>query len=171
MELVCSNCHSESVQKVTAIYSSGTTTSHAHTTGNLSGLSYGSDGVGVVSGSTSTLTRGVSQSMLASKLSPPVAKSENWFLLSLVVGVPVGIGFLFVFSIILKAVLGPGLISGIIWIASFFAGIILTFRFFISKANANKEYNRTVYADQMRDWQQQYYCHKCDSVFTPRTAK
>lgn len=167
MKLACSNCDSENVQKITGIHSSGTVTSHAQTAGNFSGISVSGDNVGVVSGSTSNFTRNTTQSSLASRFSPPIARSESWFLKSLIPAIAVGIGFLYVFSHLIKAVLGTGTLSGIIWVASFFAGIVLTVKFFMSKAKENKEYNRTVYAQQLRDWQQSYYCHKCDSVFIP----
>jgi hypothetical protein len=176
MNYSCPNCGSDQTQKITAIVAAGT--SHAHGAVSTTSLLSAQGGFG------SAYSEGSAHSThsteLATKLAKPVPQPIRilgpllgWFILA-VLGTVI---FIVIFAGIL-GLLGPfgQRVGAIIHIPIFgfpFYGLVLTALFFIStrsvfrSAGRAREYNRDIYPVELERWQNEFYCHRCDQIFTP----
>jgi len=94
---------------------------------------------GLGGGVMSTSTTGMSQTELAKRLSAPRKKYWALFIVALgVISAPTVVGFL--------------------------VGVPLGLYLFFAK---NQKYNREVYPKLKADWDQSFYCHRCEAVFIP----
>jgi hypothetical protein len=140
-DLTCPKCKSENTQKLSAIVASGTSHSRSQSVGSVGGTVGGSAAFGMTNSTTSTQT----QSALAKKLSPP-SKKKTILLL---------VGFAF---LMLLAWGMFGKILGTLGAAGLgYFGFVLF--------QKNSAYNANVYPGLLADWDQSFYCHRCETVF------
>ncbi len=135
-DLTCPKCNSETTQKLSAIVDSGTSHSRSHSVGYVGGN---------VGGTTSSTTNTVTQSTLAKKLAAPKKKPTILVL--------IGFAFLMLFA---WGIFGK--ILGTLGAAAlgYFAFVLYT---------KNVAYNTTVWPGLFADWDQSFYCHRCENVF------
>ena len=143
MSLVCPSCGSESTQKLSLVYSSGTASSSSTTIG------VGSTGHGVGVGA--AITSGMSQSQLASKYGPPKRNEALGSVGILITGIILcgPVGALFDSELVAWAVIAGGFIFG-----------------FANGAKAYR-YNRTELPHLYTQWEKKLLCLRCGDVFTP----
>jgi len=182
--MICTKCGSPSVQKASAIVSSGT----SYSSGSISGTVASANGPGHFSGTTSS----ASQTALASQLAPPRAVHGfansliNVTILSFIVTWPLIIGFRFcglIFTVILGELIGQGLslmesfaslnekisavwlqLSSAVFIPPAFLPVPLNLIFGLWIAIHNHKYMKT-YPERRKLWDRLWYCHKCDARF------
>lgn len=140
-ELSCPNCKSDNTQKLSAIVASGTSQSQSVSVGSMGGTVGGAAAFGTTSSTTTTHT----QSALAKKLAAPSRKRTILVL--------VGFGFLMLLA---WGIFGK--ILGTLGAAALgFVGWMLF--------QKNTAWNATVYPGLFEDWNQSFYCHRCETVF------
>jgi hypothetical protein len=140
-ELNCPNCKSDNTQKLSAIVASGTSQSQSVSVGSMGGTVGGAAAFGVTNSSTTTHT----QSALAKKLAAPTRKRTILLL--------VGFGFLMLLAWgMFGKFLGLLVAAGV-----GFLGWTLF--------QKNTAYNTNVYPGLLDDWNQSFYCHRCETVF------
>ena len=142
MPLCCPACASLDVQKVLLVYSSGTNTILAATTG------IGAGGLGVGT------TFGVSQSQLAGRLAPPPRKQPNGMFRAIFAG------------IFLAVVLGPFFDSTILFGTAFLSGF---WGAYVIKKEAAR-YNEEEYPALYQQWAKRFVCLRCGLVFEPESG-
>ena len=140
-ELTCPKCKSENTQKLSGIVASGTSQSQSQSVGSVGGTVGGSAAFGVTSSTTTTTT----QSVLAKKLAAPKKKPTILLL--------VGFGFL---MLIAWGMFGKFL--GIL-----VAGGLGYFGWTLYVKNV--AYNATVFPGLFDQWNNSFYCHRCENVF------
>jgi hypothetical protein len=140
-ELTCPKCKSENTQKLSAIVASGTSTSQSQSVGSMGGTVGGSAAFGITSSTTTTQT----QSALAKKLSAPRKRATILLF--------VGFGFLMLLSWgMFGKLLGP-------------LGAAALGYFAFMRFQMNSAYNANEYPRLLDDWNQSFYCHRCETVF------
>lgn len=162
MSLECPSCHRvDSIQKVSAIVSSGTT--YGTYSGFADGVGYTAHGQIMVNDY--IMVSGSNQTELCRWLTPPqqAAKPSSSLFVILVV--------LMIFSAYPAVIY---LISGeVFWSAFWIGTIIVAAIVFTLKQHARK--TRLIHIQSqfprwqraISKWQQLYYCHRCDGVFLP----
>ena len=142
-DLTCPKCKSENTQKLSAIVDSGTSRSTSHSVGAVGGTVGGSAAFGTTSSTTNTLT----QSNLAKRLSAPAKKKTILVL--------VGFAFLML--------LAWGMFGK--FLGTLAAGGLGYWGFIIYTKNV--AYNTVVWPGLFEQWNQSFYCHRCETVFKP----
>ena len=139
--MVCSNCESSQITKLSLIYDSGTAHTSSTTTGTGVGFAGGRVGIGVGVGRTKATT----MSTTAMRAAPPAKKSIRlWWLVVLIGFFTIGIhGVGFVLAIALMCLGGWRIYSVM-------------------------SYNRTEWPRLIQSWEQLYQCNRCGEVMTPR---
>lgn len=161
MDLSCPKCKSDSTQKITAIVDNGTT----HSTGRSSSVGIATTGRGFGVGSAVTTSSSVSKTALATKFARPKPKPKVYpiagtiFLMLLVGWIP---------SSVVASILGGGTFAGLIGFLTFGGTSYLLFKFLAKKALAIKEYNTNLYPRLLHDWENGFFCHRCEAVFVPQ---
>jgi hypothetical protein len=140
-DLTCPKCKSDSTQKLSAIVDSGTSHSQSVSVGSYGGSVGGAAQFGTTSSTTNTTTR----SVLANKLAAPAKKKTILVL--------VGFGFLMLLAWgMFGKILGTLVAAGLgYW------GFMLY--------QKNVVYNANVWPGLFNDWNQSFYCHRCENVF------
>lgn len=140
MAVQCSECGSDNVQRVSMAFESGISTVESKTRGV--GLAGGGIGVGAAK------TKGVQQSALSQRLSPPRKKGLKWAIISIIFG-----------FIILGAASGGGKLLGLLLMV--IGGLMgyMAFRF-----------NKSDYPALLNKWQSSFYCNVCGSMFQPNVV-
>jgi hypothetical protein len=160
MSFSCAKCGSENTQKLSAIYSSGTSYS--------SSLSSHSSVAGALRGPVSTSSS--HQSLLADRVAPPRKREQGQGTYGFVPLVMYCIAPFVCFFMwaVTQSFLGDRYhgTSVCIGIVAGFAFV----QFLIGLWNAriqrrNLRYNETIYAPAMKEWESKFYCHRCDTVF------
>lgn len=147
INLSCTNCGSDSTQKLSSIHEAGTSHGTTKSVGSFGGMGQGGS-VGGLHTSTGTT---FNQTALATKLAPPQKKKTGKLLASfsfMAVFIPFCLEF------------APTFIRFLVGFSLLGLGIFLFIR--------NKNYNSTEYPRLMEPWSKQFYCHRCENVFTPR---
>lgn len=167
--LSCPHCGQlDSVRKVSAIVSSGT--SSGSYTGYGDGIGYSSGGV-MIMDELITLT-GSSQTQLSSLLSPPIEPCEPNFELVLVCSALLGLFGFFV------TMLGLGDISNntpdatgalILGLICLSIAVLVAVKYFHKSRDEKIRVAREmpVWERAVSKWQHLYYCYRCDGVFLP----
>lgn len=140
-ELTCPKCKSENTQKLSAIVASGTSRSQSQSIGSMGGTVGGSMAFGMTSSTTTTQT----QSELAKKLAAPAKKRTILVL--------VGFGFL--------VLLSWGMFGKILGTL----GAVALGYFGWMLYQKNTAYNANVLPGLLDEWNQSFYCHRCETVF------
>jgi hypothetical protein len=140
-DLTCPKCKSENTQKLSGIVASGTSHSQSHSVGSVGGYAAGGPAFGTTSSTTNTVTH----SALAQKLAAPKKKPT----------IVLVIGFAFLISLTWGIF---GKILGTLGAAAlaYWAFILFT---------KNAAYNATVLPGLLADWNQSFYCHRCEHTF------
>jgi hypothetical protein len=140
-DLTCPQCKSENTQKLSAIVAGGTSHSQSVSVGSVGGTVGGSPAFGTTSSSTNTTT----QSALAKKLAAPARKKTILVL--------VGFGFLMLLAWgMFGKILGTLAAAGL----GYWGFVLYT---------KNVAYNATVWHGLFEDWNQSFYCHRCENIF------
>jgi hypothetical protein len=140
-ELTCPKCKSENTQKLSAIVDSGTSHSQSVSVGSYGGTVGGAAQFGTTSSTTNTTTR----SVLAKKLAAPAKKKTILVL--------VGFGFLILLAWgMFGKFLGTLVAAGL----GYWGFTLYT---------KNVAYNATVWPGLFDQWNQSFYCHRCENVF------
>ncbi len=137
--LACPRCHSTDVKKLSAVWREGVSNLNATTTGV--GLSGGGFGVGAAA------TSGTSRTLTATGAAPPPEKSNNG------PGCLLSLGGSFAFVFLVFGVWSMVLLFGLIFVAG------------AAWRTLNDTYNQGPYLDQMREWEKQFRCSRCETVF------
>ena len=164
MDLNCPKCQSPNTQKNTSIVRSGTTHGSATTTSTSSGYV---DGYRTSSTSTGT-TRSTQQTALAASLIP-ARQYEGVWLLTIVGGILASLITCPIVSWLGNAIL-PDILSWLMTIvvpATFFATIYYAYMLAKDNSEKSKHYNKTVYAKLLHQYENGYYCHRCEHKFVP----
>jgi hypothetical protein len=140
-ELSCPKCKSDNTQKLSAIVASGTSQSQSQSIGSMGGTVGGAAAFGMTSSTTTTHT----QTALAKKLAAP-AKKKTILLL-------VGFAFLMLLS--------WGMFGKIL--GTLGAAALGYFGWMLFQKNT--AYNADVYPGLLDEWNQSFYCHRCETVF------
>jgi hypothetical protein len=133
----CDKCGSENTQRLEVAFESGT--NDINTKSHTAGVASITGALGI--GGSVTKTSGISQSVLAQKVSPPLKKSYKWPSISVIVG-------LLCFS---STSIFP---IGILLVAV--GGLLIT------KA---AKFNNNVWPAQYQYWQESWVCHKCGNIY------
>jgi len=141
-DLTCPKCKSENTQKLSAIVASGTSQSQSVSVGSYGGTVGGAAQFGTTSSTTNTTT----QSVLAKKLAAPAKKKTILVL--------VGFGFL--------ALIALGMFSSKLLGIPVAAGVGY---WGFSIYTKNVAYNATIWPGLFDDWNQSFYCHRCENIF------
>jgi len=166
MSYDCPNCQSSQTQKVSAVYENGT----GRTSSSGVGVAFIGDGFGLGVGGSS----GVSQTHLASKLSPPAKLlSSNPFDrstddASFFCFVGIGIFSMMIMgSLTLLGMCGAdGILGSMIFLALSCGGMYFCCTKLNKRQKTIQAHNKQV--DILIDeWQKQWYCHRCGNVFVP----
>jgi hypothetical protein len=140
-DLTCPQCKSENTQKLSAIVTSGTSHSQSVSVGSVGGTVGGSPAFGTTSSSTNTTT----QSALAKKLAAPARKKTILVL--------VGFGFLMLLAWgMFGKILGTLAAAGL----GYWGFVLYT---------KNVASNATVWPGLFEEWNQSFYCHRCENIF------
>jgi hypothetical protein len=158
MDLNCPKCKSESTQKITAIVDSGTT----HTHGRSTSVGVASTGRGLGVGTASTTSSSVSKTTLASKLARPIERKKVYPILGTIL-----LGW--IPASLLSSMFGSGFFAGLITICAYAGTAYLLFNFLKKKAVEAKTYNTTIYPNLIHEWQNGFFCHRCENVFVPQS--
>ena len=154
MELNCPKCQSENTQKITAIVDGGTT----HSRGTTHSVGMGSVGGKMAMGSSVGTTNTTHKTALAQKLNKPSKKSEAVIVPTVLVGGALGA--------IAGSIVGSMTFS-LLGIAAF-GGVVYFFHQKFSKTAAiNRAYNLEEFPAALNTWENGFYCHRCEHVFTP----
>ncbi len=139
--LSCPKCQSENTQKLSGIVASGTSQSQSVSVGSFGGTVGGAASFGTTSSTTNTTT----QSVLAKKLAAPRKKATILLL--------IGFGFLILLAWgMFGKYLGTLVAAGLgYW------GYL--------KYQKNCLYNADVFPRLLDDWNNSFYCHRCENVF------
>lgn len=143
--MICKNCNSENTQKLSLIYEHGT--NNISTSSKTVGIGIGSGGLGV--GSASTSTAGISQSILAHKVSPP--KKNSYFLAGFV---------MLLGAILLCNVNGFSVKDSIFGLIGIFF-----FGFGIKIFRVNYRYNSKAFPKKYFEWTKTWHCNKCGNMY------
>jgi hypothetical protein len=150
MDLTCPNCHSDSTQRLSAVFESGISTVNNQTRGSGIGLGRGGLAVGVGLASTT----GRSQTAISQRAAPPAKKPYLIPVLKI-------FGAFVVTSVAISA-LGVallGFVATLAWIAATASWIYRA-----------AQYNTTTWPLAMQQWQNSFMCHRCNHVFLPNTC-
>ncbi len=144
----CPSCSSEQTQRLSAIVDSGTSHTRGRTVTGFSGVGGGAGGFGGFGGVSSGVTNAVTKSSLARKLSAPVRKPEvQLYMLGIATFLLGFITFRVSFLLALLMLCGGG---------------ALAYRGYL-----NGVWNRGQFPRLLRTWQETFYCHRCENVYTP----
>jgi hypothetical protein len=143
MSLACPVCGSENTQKVSLIYSAGTSSTNSTTIG--AGVVGHKGAVGLGS------TQSNAQSALAQRCAPPQKRDADrqgcWALLGIIP------------AMILAAIFNSNLLGIVAWLL--LAGALL------ASTRGAMRYNREVYPRQYEAWNKRMLCLRCDNMFSP----
>lgn len=143
MRWVCPNCNSDSIQKVSIIYESGTNDS---------------SGFGVGYGSGSKLIflpfEEKTQTKLAQKLAPPEKAHPFLSSIGIIIGINIIVFFIYIFTDKLDNY--DKISRYVFYISLIFA--------FINLINGIR-YNRSKWPHIMEEWDKLYFCYKCGHIF------
>ena len=171
MDLNCPKCKSENTQKITSIVAAGTT----HTTGTTSSTSIGTTGTAVGVSTSRGSVSATSTTELARKLAEPTKKYDGYIAI---------LACLSPFVFILSFMVGGYIAFEILWFrydpyASFhWMPVILgspifvwTMKFIYRKWEpyrlARKAYNENEFPVIHKNWNEGFYCHRCENIFVP----
>ena len=139
--LACPKCNSENTQKLSAIVDGGTSHSQSVSVGSYGGTVGGAAQFGTTSSTTNTTT----QSVLAKKLAAPAKKKTILVLVGFALLMLLAWGM---FGKILGTLGAAGL--------GYWGFMIYT---------KNVAYNATVWPGLFAEWNQSYFCHRCENIF------
>lgn len=155
----CPNCSSDQTQRVSVIYSSGTSVVESKSTGMAVGLTKG----GLVPVLGSSNTTGVQQTQLAQQVAPPArTPTLKIVFFTPIVGVVLGLVLWFVAVLIL---IGTGTkandVPGYVLEGTFLLVQVLG----IALAVQNYRRNRDEWPGLYAAWERKWFCHRCGSTF------
>ena len=158
----CPTCSSDQIQRFSAIYEAGTSTIQSKSSGG--GVAF--TGKGMVPILTGSSSKGVQQTTLAAKASPPSKQSVGGTIAFAVFGVPI-VAFVLAFVASFVAHMADVgaesadlITSSIFWIA--LVGLFLSG---IGLATTQHRYNRDEWPAQHAEWERKWFCHKCGTDF------
>jgi len=150
MPIMCSSCQSDNAQKLSMVYENGISSIDGHATTGGVGAGRGGLGVGVAR----SKVRGTQQTALSKKAAPPVKKRLIRNAIFYVIGiliVPALINTVFnINNHTLQAIVGLAYIA---------VGGYYLF--------TNYTYNKNVWPPLYQQWDRQYMCQKCGTIFSP----
>lgn len=160
----CPTCPSDQTQPLSVIFEAGTSIVESKVSGG--GVAFTGDGLAPVLGTGSS--KGVQQTALAAKASPPARQPVGQFVLFALFGSPVLAVVLCLGSIVILALLdlpSSGIAGSIPEIVAVGSWLVLTV-IGISNAVLGYRYNRNEWPILYETWQGQWLCHRCGSEFS-----
>lgn len=154
MDLTCPKCQSNNTQKITAVINSGTT--HIE----------GSSSSGQIGDATQDF-QGTHTSELAKKFPKPEKKSES-ALKGTVITSLVGGWIPAVMIVNLFMSKSSGNTQNVVFFLLFAATVFVIHSASKKSAAEHVAYNRNQYPKELHSWENGYYCHRCENVFTPK---
>ncbi len=142
MEIVCTKCGSDNVQRLEVIFDHGT--SDVNTSSKTVGVGIGGGGLGI--GGAKTKTSGTSQSVMAQKAAPPLKKKMVFWVVMVLVGIMMTTGFQ-------SGSMGMGF-GGVALLA---LGGYMIYTVVL--------YNKNEYTALYQTWLNAWMCNKCGEVF------
>ena len=142
MEIVCTKCGSDNVQRLEVIFDHGT--SDVNTSSKTVWVGIGGGGLGI--GGAKTKTSGTSQSVMAQKAAPPLKKKMVFWVVMVLVGIMMTTGFQ-------SGSMGMGF-GGVALLA---LGGYMIYTVVL--------YNKNEYTALYQTWLNAWMCNKCGEVF------